>query len=126
MKDLLRAIAWETASQKAMSNFPREGGGEVSLYVISAKEGVHSCTLLSRRSLLVTRTRYLSLMILVLISLQYSCLENSMDRGAGGLESMGSQRVEQTGRTTKQLTLLLSVWEDTRIQVHEKFFLKYI
>ena len=27
------------------------------------------------------------------IALQYSCLENSMDRGAGGLQSMGSQRV---------------------------------
>ena len=26
--------------------------------------------------------------------LQYSCLENSIDRGAGGLQSMGSQRVE--------------------------------
>ena len=25
--------------------------------------------------------------------LQYSCLENSMDRGACGLQSMGSQRV---------------------------------
>ena len=25
--------------------------------------------------------------------LQYSCLENSMGRGAGGLQSMGSQRV---------------------------------
>ena len=25
--------------------------------------------------------------------LQYSCLENSMDGGAGGLQSMGSQRV---------------------------------
>ena len=25
--------------------------------------------------------------------LQYSCLENPMDRGAGGLQSMGSQRV---------------------------------
>ena len=25
--------------------------------------------------------------------LQYSCLENSMDRGPGGLQSMGSQRV---------------------------------
>ena len=24
---------------------------------------------------------------------QYSCLEKSMDRGAGGLQSMGSQRV---------------------------------
>ena len=24
--------------------------------------------------------------------LQYSCLENSMDRGPGGLQSMGSQR----------------------------------
>ena len=27
--------------------------------------------------------------------LQYSCLGNPMDRGAGGLESMGSQRVRQ-------------------------------
>ena len=26
--------------------------------------------------------------------LQYSCLENSIDRGAGGLQSIGSQRVE--------------------------------
>ena len=26
--------------------------------------------------------------------LQYSCLENSMDRGACGLQSMGLQRVE--------------------------------
>ena len=26
-------------------------------------------------------------------TLQYSCLENSMDRGACGLQSMGSQRV---------------------------------
>ena len=26
--------------------------------------------------------------------LQYSCLENPMNRGAGGLQSMGSQRVE--------------------------------
>ena len=26
--------------------------------------------------------------------LQYSCLENPMDRGAGRLQSMGSQRVE--------------------------------
>ena len=25
--------------------------------------------------------------------LQYSCLENPMDRGVGGLQSMGSQRV---------------------------------
>ena len=25
--------------------------------------------------------------------LQYSCLKNAMDRGAGGLQSMGSQRV---------------------------------
>ena len=24
---------------------------------------------------------------------QYSCLENSMDRGAGGLQSMGSERI---------------------------------
>ena len=28
--------------------------------------------------------------------LQYYCLENPMDRGAGGLQSMGSQRVGQT------------------------------
>ena len=27
--------------------------------------------------------------------LQYSCVENSMDRGAGGLQSMGSQRVKR-------------------------------
>ena len=27
--------------------------------------------------------------------LQYSCLENPMDRGAWGLQSMGSQRVRQ-------------------------------
>ena len=27
--------------------------------------------------------------------LQYSCLENPMDRGSGGLQSMGSQRVRQ-------------------------------
>ena len=26
-------------------------------------------------------------------ALQYSCLENSTDRGGGGLQSMGSQRV---------------------------------
>ena len=26
--------------------------------------------------------------------LQYSCLENSMDRGAGGLQTMGLRRVE--------------------------------
>ena len=26
--------------------------------------------------------------------LQYSCLENSMDRGAGGLQSLGPHRVE--------------------------------
>ena len=26
-------------------------------------------------------------------TLQYSCLENPMDRGAGGLQSMGLQRV---------------------------------
>ena len=28
--------------------------------------------------------------------LQYSCLENAIDRGAGGLQSIGSQRVKQT------------------------------
>ena len=27
--------------------------------------------------------------------LQYSCLKNSMDRGAGRVQSMGSQRVSQ-------------------------------
>ena len=27
--------------------------------------------------------------------LQYSCLENPMDRGTGGLRSMGSERVRQ-------------------------------
>ena len=27
--------------------------------------------------------------------LQYSCLENPMDRGGGGLQSIGSQRVRQ-------------------------------
>ena len=27
--------------------------------------------------------------------LQYSCLENAMDRGTGGLQSTGSQRVRQ-------------------------------
>ena len=27
--------------------------------------------------------------------LQYACLENPMDRGTGGLQSMGSQRIEQ-------------------------------
>ena len=28
--------------------------------------------------------------------LQYSCLENYMDRGSGGLQSMGTQRVGHT------------------------------
>ena len=28
--------------------------------------------------------------------LQYSCLENPMDRGAGGLQSMGSQESDTT------------------------------
>ena len=28
--------------------------------------------------------------------LQYSCLENPMDRGAGGLQSMGSQELDTT------------------------------
>ena len=28
--------------------------------------------------------------------LQYSCLENSMDRGPGGLQSMGSQESDTT------------------------------
>ena len=31
--------------------------------------------------------------------LQYSCLENPMDRGAGGLQSMGSQRAEHSCMT---------------------------
>ena len=40
-------------------------------------------------------------------SLQYSCLENSMDGGAwlGGLQSMGSQRVEHN-------------WEHTHTHTH--------
>ena len=28
--------------------------------------------------------------------LQYSCLENPMDRGAGGLQSMGSEELDTT------------------------------
>ena len=31
--------------------------------------------------------------------LQYSCLENPMDRGAGGLQSIGLQRVDTTEAT---------------------------
>ena len=31
--------------------------------------------------------------------LQHSCLENSMDRGAGGLQSMGLQRVKHSSAT---------------------------
>ena len=31
--------------------------------------------------------------------LQYSCLENPMDRGAGGLQFMGSQTVRHDGAT---------------------------
>ena len=34
--------------------------------------------------------------------LQYSCLENPMDRGAGGLKSMGSRRVGQDLVTKQQ------------------------
>ena len=37
--------------------------------------------------------------------LQYSCLENPMDRGAGGLQPMGSQRVD----TTEQLHVHFSL-----------------
>ena len=36
--------------------------------------------------------------------LQYSCLENSMDRGAGGLQSMGLQNPDMTERLTHILT----------------------
>jgi len=39
--------------------------------------------------------------------LQYSCLENSMGREAGGLQSMGSQRVGHD-RATKRLPWWLS------------------
>ena len=34
--------------------------------------------------------------------LQYSCLENSMDRGAWGLQSMGSQKVGHSLVTKQQ------------------------
>ena len=37
--------------------------------------------------------------------LQYSCLENSMDRGPGRLESMGSQRVGHNWMNIKVLCL---------------------
>ena len=39
--------------------------------------------------------------------LQYSCLENSMDREAGRLQSMGSQRVGHNWVTNTVLTTLL-------------------
>ena len=39
--------------------------------------------------------------------LQYSCLENSMDREAGRLQSMGSQRVGHNWVTNTVLTILL-------------------
>ena len=39
--------------------------------------------------------------------LQYSCLENSMDRGADGLQSMGSQRVRYESMTN---TFTLLPW----------------
>ena len=39
------------------------------------------------------RTKYLGINLANGNLLQYSCLENPMDRGAGGLQSVGSQRV---------------------------------
>ena len=39
--------------------------------------------------------------------LQYSCLENTMDRGDGGLQSLGSQKSDRTERRTYTHTLLL-------------------
>ena len=38
--------------------------------------------------------------------LQYSCLENSMDRGAWWLQSMGSQELDMTKRLEHQLPLI--------------------
>ena len=32
--------------------------------------------------------------------LKYSCLENSMDRGSGGLKSMGHKELDMTDRLT--------------------------
>ena len=39
--------------------------------------------------------------------LQYPCLENSMDRGAWGLQSIGLQRVRHNFVTEQQLALSL-------------------
>ena len=38
---------------------------------------------------------------------QYSCLENSMDRGAGGLQSMGSERIghDWVSTHTRKITM---------------------
>ena len=40
--------------------------------------------------------------------LRYSCLENPMDRGAWGLQSMGSQESD----TTKQLSTHRLAWQE--------------
>ena len=120
---LLRTIAWETASQKALRNFPKEGGREACLYVISAKEDVHSCTHLGKRSLLIIRTRYISVNdFSAYPTLVFLPGEFHGQRSLAGY----SPYSHKESNTTKQLTLSLSVWENTRIQVHEKFFLKYI
>ena len=45
--------------------------------------------------------------------LQYSCVENRMDRGADGLQSMGSQRVRQDLVTEQAGTDLSVLWDGT-------------
>ena len=46
--------------------------------------------------------------------LQYSCMENSMDRGAFWLQSRGSQRVRRDQATNKQLIFSLSLFPSFR------------
>ena len=45
--------------------------------------------------------------------LQYSCLENSMDRGAWGLQPMGSQTIPQD-RATNTFTFFSVIWGVTQ------------
>ena len=45
--------------------------------------------------------------------LQYSCLENSMDRGAGGLQSMGLQSVRHNW---ENFTYFYSAWQDKMLE----------
>ena len=49
--------------------------------------------------------------------LQYSCLEIPMNRGPGGLQSMGSQRVDMTKHTAEivHARALLTFWEKSEI-----------